>query len=139
MITNTYEEFLKVNLGGLKNSTRDNHTEVSESTVVGIKNYTPTDYNNFSSKQFVINGHLKDIREIKERSDALKYTESNILKTNIDKYSKAKLIDDTGEIEVILVSTSLNEAELKMERKHLVLLLYYENNPFYIVQLSVLK
>ncbi|MBP1925169.1 hypothetical protein J2Z76_001026 [Sedimentibacter acidaminivorans] len=139
LITNMYEDYLNVRFENMRNSAKYNSIELWDTTVSEIKNYEPIDYDNFYGKHYIIKGHLENINEIKEIPDSLKYTHSSLLIPNKDKYLKAKIVDDTGELNVFLETTSLNDNELLMEREHHVVLLYYKNNPFYVVKFSALK
>ena len=72
--------------------------------------------------------------------DSLKNTiSSRFLKPNRDKYLRAKLVDDTGSIDVFLQTTSLNAEELSKERNNNVVMFYYEHNPFFVVRFSPLS
>ncbi|MPM29037.1 hypothetical protein SDC9_75576 [bioreactor metagenome] len=58
---------------------------------------------------------------------------SNYLKPNKDKYMNARLVDETGSIDVFVEMTSLENKELNIKRSHNVVMLY--NNEFiYVVR-----
>jgi len=65
-------------------------------------------------KHFSLNGSLEDIKENKKISETLININSNNLKPNKDKYLNAKLVDDTGSIDVFVEMTSLNKEELSL-------------------------
>ncbi len=70
--------------------------------------------------------------------ESLKNINSNFIKANKDKYLSAKLVDNTGAIDVFLQATSLNNKELGIERKHNVVLFFYENTLVIVVRYSIL-
>ena len=92
----------------------------------------------FYGKHFIIQGKLENIEEIKNVPESLKNIKSNYLKSNRDKYLSAKLVDDTGSVDIFVQSTSLNVEELSKKRNHNVVLLYYENTPILVVRFSPL-
>ncbi|MDD4781844.1 MAG: hypothetical protein PHT02_14740, partial [Tissierellia bacterium] len=57
---------------------------------------------------------------------------------NKDKYLSAKLVDNTGSVDVLLQMTSLKPNQLSMERNHNVVALYNNNEPVYVVRFSTL-
>ncbi|WP_287825881.1 hypothetical protein [Clostridium sp.] len=59
------------------------------------------------------------------------------LKPNKDTYLKATLVDETGSINVFIETTSLSMHDLEKKREHVVLIIY-DNEPFYIVRCSSL-
>jgi len=134
----SYEYYLKLLNKGWKNAAEIDSIEISESTVEEILEFDPPVDEELYSKHFIISGHLEDINEIKNVPESLQNTETKFIKPNKDKYLNAKLIDDTGSMDVFLQTTSLNKNELGVEREHNVILFYYENNPILIVRNSVL-
>lgn len=91
-----------------------------------------------SSKRYALNGQLKNIKENKNAPEQLANISSIYLMPNKDKYLSAKLVDDTGSVDVFLQMTSLNTDQLSMERSHNVVILYNNNEPVYVVRLSTL-
>jgi len=134
----SYENYLKLLNVGWKNSAGIDSIEISESTVAEILEIEPPVNEELLSKHFIINGHLEDIKEIKNVPKSLQNTEIKFIKSNKDKYLSAKLIDDTGSVNVFLQTTSLKKDELRVEREHNVMLFYYENNTILVVRNSVL-
>lgn len=123
-----------------KNTAKIDSIEISDSTVAKIKEVVISENKeDLYGKHFIIHGRLQNIKSIKTVPDSLMNIKSSFLKSNKDKYLSATLVDDTGEINVYLQMTSLNDDELKMERDHHVVLLYYEHDPFFIVRFSVLS
>lgn len=134
-----YENYLKSKIESLKNLAKVDSIETSVSTVGEILEFVPPDdVQVYYSKFFSLQGHLEDIKEIKTVPESLKNLKSKFLKPNRDQYLMAKLVDDTGSVDVFLQTTSLNKEELGMERIHSVILLYYDNNPILIVLNSAL-
>lgn len=132
----SYEHYLKIKRENLKGV---DSIELNEITVSEILKFNHPEDNEFVIKQFIVAGYLENIKENKTIPESLSNTHmSSILKSNKDKYLSAKLIDNTGSIDVFLLTTSLNKNELKAEREHIVTMYYYENNPVFIVHSSVL-
>lgn len=134
----SYEYYLKLLHESVKNSAEMNSIEINQSTVAEIFEIEPPVDEELYSKHFIISGYLEDINEIKNVPESLRNIETRFLIPNKDKYLSAKLIDDTGSMDVFLQTTSLNKDELSIERKHNVVLFYYENNPILIVYNSAL-
>ncbi len=141
MYSRAYEQYLRSLSEGWKKTAQINSIEIRNSSVIGIKKFDSSiSEGGLYSEHFVIQGHLEDINEIKTVPELLKNTiSSQFLKPNRDKYLSAKLVDDTGSVDVFLQATSLNANELSMERNHNVVLLYYEHNPFFVVRFSPLS
>lgn len=141
MVTSSsaYESLLKLtDEGGRKTAEIDN-IKIINSTVEEISNFSEnTNIDDYQPKHFLISGHLGDIKEIKTVPESLKNINSKFLKANKDKYLYAKLIDETGSIDVFLQNTSLNDNDLRRERNHNVVLFFYDNTPVIVVRYSVL-
>ncbi len=137
----SYEHFQKISYENWKKSAQFDSTKISDSTVEELKEHTPTvNEEDYHGEYFVIRGHLEDIKKIHVVPDSLKNTISNqFLKPNKDKYLSAKLVDDTGSIDVFLQTTSLNAEELSKDRNHNAVLFYYEQNPFFVIRFSPLS
>lgn len=134
-----YENFLVSKIENLKNLAKARFIETSDSTVGEILEFVPPDDAQiYYSKLFSFQGHLEDIKEIKTVPESLKNLRSKFLNPNRDKYLTAKLVDDTGSVDVFLQTTSLNKKEVGMERIHSVILLYYDNKPILTVLNSAL-
>lgn len=135
----SYENYLKLFNENWKKAASVDSIEISDSNVAEImKIKPPVDNEDLYSKHFDISGHLEDVKEIKTVPESLKNIVSSFLKPNRDKYLMAKLVDDTGSVDVFLQATSLYKDELSMERNHNVVLYYYKNNPILIVRNSFL-
>lgn len=129
-----YEYYLKSLSKNWKREDETVSNKVNYSTVAEILEFDqPDDEKEFYSWRFSLNGNFESIKEIKNVPESLKNLNSKYLKPNRDKYLMAKLIDDTGSVDVFLQTTSLNVQELSMKRNHNIVLLYYENNPILIV------
>lgn len=134
--------FLPSNKNSLINTAKSENFEIDYSTVAGMKEFVlPVKEEDFYGKHFMVDGHLEDVKEIKTVPESLKNTRSSrwLLKANRDRYMMAKLVDDTGSIDVFLQTTPLNDNELGMEREHNVVLFYYNNEPFYVIRFSALE
>lgn len=132
----SYEKYLKLKYESMKSTAETDSIKISECTVAELlRNDQPVDE---EPKHFIISGHLEDINEIKNIPESLRNMETKFMIPNKDKYFSAKLIDDTDSMDVFLQATSLNKDELSMERKHNVMLFYYDNNPVVIVYNSAL-
>lgn len=135
----SYEDYLRVSDEFWKVTAKEENIKVINSTVVNMKeSVPPVNDEDIFSEHFVIHGHLEDIKKIKAVPETLKNINSRFLMPNRDKYLSAKLVDSTGSIDVYLQMTSLNANELYQERNHNVTLLYYNNEPLYVVRSSVL-
>lgn len=85
----------------------------------------------------IIKGHLEDIRKLK--SDELPSTifpNSKAVPYKED-YLSAKLVDNTGSVQVILRTSSLNKDELRQTRKHYGY--YFGKDNVCVINLSVLN
>lgn len=135
----SYEDYLRVSDEFWKSAAKEENIKIINSTVANMKeNVPPVNDEDIFSEHFVIHGHLEDIKKIKVVPETLKNINSRFLMPNRDKYLSAKLVDGTGSIDVYLQMTSLNSNELYQERNHNVTLLYYNNEPLYVVRSSVL-
>lgn len=90
------------------------------------------------SGHFEIYGSLENIKENKSAFETLKSINSSYLIPNKDKYLSAKLLDNTGSVDVFLEMTSLNKNELSLKRNHSIVMLYNNNKPIYVVRFSAL-
>ena len=139
MSDESYENYLRTLDEAWKKTAEIDNIKIFNSTVAAMKeNVHPINDEDVFSKHFVIRGHLEDIKEIKVVPEPLKNINSKFLIPNRDKYLSAKLVDNTGSIDVYLPMTSLNVNELYKERDHNVVLFYYNNEPLYVVRFSVL-
>lgn len=135
-----YENYLKTSDNFWKEAASSENIEIIESTVAEIKETAkeyaaPFNDMDIFSKHFVVCGNLEDIKENKKVPESLIDIESNFLKPNKDKYMNAKLVDDTGSIDVFVEMTSLNNIELSNKRSHNVVMLFNNNNELiYVVR-----
>lgn len=133
-----YENYLKTSDNFWKEAASGENLEIIESTVAEInetaKEYAvPVNDMDTFSKHFVVSGRLEDIKENKKVPEPLINVKSNYLKPNKDKYMNARLVDETGSIDVFVEMTSLENKELNIKRSHNVVMLY--NNEFiYVVR-----
>lgn len=138
MSDKSYENYLKLKYENMKNTAETGSIQLSEGTVAEILgNDLPADEKTYS-KHIIISGHLENINEIKNIPESLRNTGTKFMIPNKDKYFSAKLTDDTGTMDVFLQTTSLNKDELSLERKHNVMLSYYNKKPVVIVYNSAL-
>lgn len=138
-----YEDYLITSNEMLKESAETKNIKIYNSTVADMledakKDIPPENELDTFSNHFVLNGQLKNIKENKNVPKQLANINSNYLMPNKDKYLSAKLVDDTGSVDVFLQITSLNTDQLSMERNHNVVILYNNNEPVYVVRLSTL-
>jgi hypothetical protein len=134
-----YENYLKTSDNVWKEAASSENIEIIESNVAEIKESTkeyaaPVNDIDIFSKHFIVHGSLEDIKENKKVPETLININSNLLKPNRDKYMNAKLVDDTGSIDVFVEMTSLNNKELSIKRSHNVLVLYNNNEFIYVVR-----
>lgn len=135
----SYEDYLRKLSESWSKTAEIQSIEVENSVVSNIKSLSNPDKDEeFYGKHFIIQGKLENIEEIKTVPESLKNIKSNHLKSNRDKYLSAKLVDDTGSVDVFVQSTSLNVKELSKKRNHNVVLLYYKNIPILVVRFSPL-
>jgi hypothetical protein len=131
-----YEDYLILINEGWKRTAQSENIKIMNSTVADLKKKAiPTDN---IPEHFVIYGQLEDIKENKVAPEALNAIDSRFLIPNKDKYLNARLFDDTGSIDVFVEMTSLNNDELKMKRSHNITVFYHNNEPVYVISLSVL-
>lgn len=131
-----YEDYLISLNEGWKITAQSENIKIMNSTVADLKkNAMPTDN---LPEHFVIYGKLEDIKENKVAPEALNAIDSRFLIPNKDKYLNARLVDDTGSIDVFVEMTSLKNDELNMKRSHNITAFYHNNEPVYVVSLSVL-
>jgi hypothetical protein len=139
-----YENYLKTSDNAWKEAASSENIEIIESTVTEInetaKKYAaPVNDIDIFSKHFVVHGRLEDIKENKKVPEPLFNIKSNFLKPNKDKYLNAKLVDETGSIDVFVEMTSLNNKELSIKRSHNVVILFNNNNKLiYVVRTGAL-
>lgn len=134
-----YEDYLRTLNESWKRTSEVDNKKIFNSTVADMKeDIPPVNDIDIFSKHFIIHGNLEDINELKEVPESLKNTNSRLLKPNKDKYLTAKLVDNTGTVNVLLQMTSLNLDELTEKRNHHVTMFYYNNEPFYVVRFSAL-
>lgn len=135
-----YENYLKTSDNFWKEAASGENLEIIESTVSEInetaKEYAvPVNDMDTFSKHFVVSGKLEDIKENKKVPEPLINVKSNYLKPNKDKYMNARLVDETGSIDVFVEMTSLNNKELSNKRSHNVVMLFNDNNELiYVVR-----
>ncbi len=135
-----YENYLKTSDNIWKEAASSENIEIIESTVAEIKEAAkeyaaPVNDMDIFSKHFVVHGSLEEIKENKKVPEPLINIKSNFLKPNKDKYMNAKLVDDTGSIDVFVEMTSLNNKELSIKRNHNVVMLFSNNNELiYVVR-----
>lgn len=85
---------------------------------------------------FITEGKIKDIQAIKDDDIRLNIlSEYRSTKLHRDDYLSAKLVDDTGSIDVILVNRSLMKFELTKKRTHYID--YYGLDKLPVIKLSV--
>ncbi len=137
-----YEDYLSTTNELWKSNAEAQSIKIYEGTVAEMENLAreevPNENNLDTIKHFVVKGHIKNIKENKVAPDQLANIDSNYLMPNRDKYLSAKLVDDTGSVDVFLQMTSLNDNQLSMERNHNVVIYYNKNEPVYVVRLSTL-
>lgn len=83
----------------------------------------------------IVQGHLEDIRELKNIPKNLQ--ESLTHHAHKDDYFTAKLVDDTGSMDVFILTTSLNSRELGQDRSHHIN--YYTKDKLSVINLSPLN
>lgn len=136
----SYEISLRLSNENLKSiKDYDSSMVFNKCTISELLNYEHPDEKEPITKYFIATGYLDDIKEIKTIPDSLRNSNNRFVIPNKDKYLSAKLIDNTGSMDVFVEPTSLNTNELKMEREHNVIMFYYENNSVFIVINSALK
>lgn len=91
------------------------------------------------TKHFIVKGQLKNIKENKHAPKQLVNIDSDYLMPNKEKYLSAKLVDETGSLDVFLQMTSLDNKQLGMERYHRIVMFYDNDEPIYVVRLSTLN
>lgn len=138
-----YEAYLNSTNEAWKNTAEIDNINIYNSTIAEMKETVKEDIpveneSNIVSQHFVIKGQLKNIKENKKVPAALININSNYLMPNKDKYLSAKLVDNTGSVDVLLQMTSLKPNQLSMERNHNVVVLYNNNEPVYVVRFSTL-
>ncbi|WP_019227972.1 hypothetical protein [Sedimentibacter sp. B4] len=134
-----YENYLKTSDNFWKEAASSENIEIIESTVAEIKETAkeyavPVNDMDTFSKHFVVSGRLEDIKENKKVPEPLINVKSNYLKPNKDKYMNARLVDETGSIDVFVEMTSLDNKELSITRNHNVVMLYNNNEFIYVVR-----
>lgn len=135
-----YENYLRSLAENWKKSAQIQSIEVTTTTVDNISKFLNDAKNDdLPFKYLLVKGSLKEINELKIVPESLGNIESSILKENRDAYLEAKLVDETGSIDVFLQATSLNDNELKEEREHSLVLFFDEDAPIVVVRYSVLQ
>jgi len=139
-----YETYLNSRNEAWKNTAEIDNINIYNSTIVEMKESVKEDIpvenkSDIVSQHFVIKGQLKNIKENKKVPTALMNINSNYLMPNKDKYLSAKLVDNTGSVDVFLQMTSLKPNQLSMERNHNVVVFYNNNEPVYVVRFSTLN
>lgn len=135
-----YEDSLRATNNLWKISAAENDIRLFNSTVNELKEFENNDVSNKEdfSRHNIVYGSLENIKENRKVPESIKNIESNYLKTNKDTYLNAKLVDETGSVDVLVEMTSLNKDELSMNRSHNVVMLYNNEEPVYIVRSSIL-
>lgn len=87
--------------------------------------------------RLIVQGHLEDIRELKDIPETLKVITTHYAQPHIDDYFTAKLVDDTGSMDVFVRTTSLNSKELGQDRKHHID--YFSKDKLCVIILSPLS
>ncbi|WP_312811263.1 hypothetical protein [Sedimentibacter sp.] len=138
-----YEDYLSATNELWKENAKAENTKIYEGTIAEMEKTArediPGENKSDAVKHFVIKGHLKNIKENKIIPEKLADIESNYLMPNKEKYLSAKLVDDTGSIDVFLQMTSLKPNELSKDRNHDVVILYSNGEPIYVVRSSTLN
>ncbi|WP_312699572.1 hypothetical protein [Sedimentibacter sp.] len=131
-----YEDYLKSSNNFLKESAMDEGIIIHEGSIAEMEKAAAE---NDTVKHFEINGHLEKIRENKAAPEKLVNMESRYLVPNKETYLNARLVDNTGGIDVFLQMTSLNKDELGKERIYNVVVLYNDGEPLYVVRSSTIN
>ena len=131
-----YEDYLKSSNNFLKESAMDEGIIIHEGSIAEMEKAASE---NDTVKHFEINGHLEKIRENKAAPEKLVNMESRYLVPNKETYLNARLVDNTGGIDVFLQMTSLNKDELGKERIYNVVVLYNDGEPLYVVRSSTIN
>lgn len=131
-----YEDYLKTSNDFLKESAMDEGIIIHEGSIAEMEKAATEDD---EVKHFEINGHLKNIKGNRAAPKKLVNMESRYLVPNKETYLNARLVDDTGSVDVFLQMTSLNDDELAKERCHNVVVLYNDGEPVYVVRSSTIK
>ncbi len=131
-----YEHLLK--------STSDAWVKRSELESFEIQNCTVSELtavvtDESTAKYIRATGHLEDIKEAETPPVLPKILYSSTLDLNAKEFLSAKLVDDTGSVDVFVQKTSMIDSELNMERQHDILLYLDQGKPVYVVHLSALK
>jgi len=138
-----YEDYLSKTNELWKENAKAENIKIYEGTIAEMEKTArediPDENKSDIVKHFVIKGHLKNIKENKIIPEKLADIESNYLMPNREKYLSAKLVDDTGSIDVFLQMTSLKPNELNKDRNHDVVILYNNGEPIYVVRSSTLN
>lgn len=134
----TFERYLKSLAEGWRKIAEAGNIEVTAGTVADILNQSENMVNEeLPFKLFTTTGRLYKINGLKTIPESLEKIDSSLLKPNKESYLKAKLVDETGEVDVFIQPTSLNDKELEEEREHSLILFSYEDNPVIVVCYSV--
>jgi len=131
-----YEDYLKSSNDFLKESAMAEGIIIHEGSIAEMEKSAAEDD---TVKHFEINGHLKNIKVNKAVPEKLTNMESRYLVPNKETYLNARLVDNTGGIDVFLQMTSLNKDELGKERIYNVVVLYNDGEPLYVVRSSTIN
>jgi len=82
----------------------------------------------------IVQGRLEDVQKLKTVPETLQ--KALTYKPNKNDYFTAKLVDDTGSIDVLLLVTSLNSKELQEDRNHHIN--YYAKEKLSVISISPL-
>lgn len=85
--------------------------------------------------RLIVKGHLEDIQELKNIPKNLQ--EALTHHAHKDDYFTAKLVDDTGSMDVFVLATSLNSRELGQDRSHHIN--YYTKGKLSVINFSPLN
>ncbi|WP_432666734.1 hypothetical protein R9X47_10275 [Wukongibacter baidiensis] len=116
MNSETYEKNASAKAEGWTNAAKVRGTKV-------LANIGVSDIKEISTEddvlRLIVPGHLENIRKLKDTPETLKaLTTYRSYTPHKDDYFTAKLVDDTGSIDVFVLSTSLNSTELGQIRNH---------------------
>lgn len=82
--------------------------------------------------RLIVQGHLKDVRKLKKVPETLQEVLTH--HPHKDDYFTAKLVDETGSIDVYAITTSLNSSELRQNRNHHIS--YYPKEKLVVINFS---
>lgn len=135
-----FERYLKSLAEGWRNMAEAGNIDVTAGTVADILNQSDSIVNEEPPfGLYVTTAKLDKIKKLKTIPESLEKINSSLIKQNKENYLKAKLVDKTGEVDVFIQPTSLNNQELGEEREHSLILFNYEDKPVIIVCYSAKK